>query len=59
MGPITATGLIWKLFPLVKEIFKATRKKSPNGKAITKAERDEIIASVLPRIGAVLEKELR
>ncbi len=58
MMPLSAVSLLWKLYPAIREVFRATRKKSDGGKCITKAERDEIIAKILPKIAKVLEKEL-
>jgi hypothetical protein len=58
MMPLSAVSLLWKLYPAIREVFRATRRKSDGGKRITKAERDEIIAKILPKIAKVLEKEL-
>ena len=58
MMPLSAVSLLWKLYPAIREVFRATRKKSDGGKRITKVERDEIIAKILPKIAKVLEKEL-
>ena len=58
MMPLSAVSLLWKLYPAIREVFRATRKKSDGGKRITKVERDEIIAKILPKIGAILEREL-
>lgn len=56
---MTAVAILWKIWPVIREVFKATRKRSDGGKRITKAESKAIVAAALPRIGAILEKELR
>ncbi len=55
---MTAIAVLWKIWPVIREVFKATRKKSDGGKRITKAERQAIIGAALPKIGAILEHEL-
>jgi hypothetical protein len=55
---MTALTVLWKVWPIIREVFKATRKRSDGGKRITKAERKAIIAAALPKISAVLEREL-
>ena len=55
---MTAVAVLWKIWPVIREVFKATRKKSDGGKRITKAERQAIIGAALPKIGAILEREL-
>jgi hypothetical protein len=57
--PILTAAIVWrKLFPVIREIFKATRKKSAGGKKITPRERRQIIEAALPKIGAILDREL-
>ncbi len=55
---MTALTVLWKIWPIIREVFRATRKKSDGGKRITKAERKAIIQAALPKISAVLEREL-
>ena len=55
---MTAVAVLWKIWPVIREVFKATRKKSDGGKRITKAESKAIIGAALPKIGAILEREL-
>ena len=55
---IPALLILRKLLPVVKEVFTATRKKSDGGKRITPEERQQIIAAALPKMAAILDREL-
>lgn len=56
---IAAGGLVWglvfRLVPVVREAVKATRKASPGGRKITRAERDRILGALLGGVAEIVD----
>jgi len=53
---ITIAALIGRIYPILRAVIKATKRKSRGGKAITPEERVEIIAVALGGFADVLEE---
>lgn len=56
MPIVTIAVLIGRIYPILRKLIKATKKKSRGGKRITPEERDEIIAVALGGFAGVLEE---
>lgn len=52
---VTAAALIGRIYPIIRQVIRATRKKSAGGKKITLEERDEILAVAMGQFGDILE----
>lgn len=55
---LTPVKTLWRLFPALKEVVKATKKRSAGGKRITKVERKRIIRAFLGSAEGVLDDAL-
>jgi hypothetical protein len=52
---ITVGVIISRLLPAIRELVKATTRKSPGGKKITRAERERILAALIDTADELLE----
>ena len=50
--------LLFRLYPALKELVKAKRKKSPGGKTVTPGERKRIIRKFLGAAERILDDQL-
>ncbi len=55
---IIARALRWRLYPAMRELVKATKKKSPGGKRVTKGEKRKIVRKFLGAAEEIVNEDL-